>query len=258
MIALRFTTVTVCAALAVAGCDSAVPEPRPHEKRGGPHSQAPIPVGSDIAEFYKIRGFRPLWVTRSGVKPEARQLAVMIEDAANDGLDPNRYSVADVKAALQAAASGDAEGRARAELLLSRAYVRYARDLREPRHPGAMTYVDAELAPVRASSADLLEELSKASDLRGHLAALQEVNPLYSRLRRGAAAYRKRWSALPRISLPPGPDLRPGDTGERVDLLRRRLGLREGRAFDGALAKAVRTFKAVHALPPDPVADAAT
>ncbi|MDP8914818.1 MAG: L,D-transpeptidase family protein, partial [Pseudomonadota bacterium] len=42
------------------------------------------------------------------------------------------------------------------------------------------------------------------------------------------------------------------------DLLRRRLGLREGRAFDGALAKAVRTFKAVHALPPDPVADAAT
>ena len=258
MIAWRFMIVAVFAGLAIAGCDSAVPEPRPLEKRAGPYLEAPVPVGSDIADYYKNRGFRPFWMTRSGVKPEAFQLVAMIEDAANDGLDPGLFSVAEVKAALQAAASGDAKARARAELLLSRAYVRFARDLREPRHPDAMSYVDSGLAPVRASSADLLDELSNSRDLPGHLATLQQVNPLYARLRRGVAAYRKRWSALPRITLPLSPDLRPGDTDERVDLLRRRLGLPEGRAFDGALAKAVRTFKAVHALPPDFVADAAT
>jgi murein L,D-transpeptidase YcbB/YkuD len=258
MVACRFRIVAVCAALAVAGCNSADPEPRAIEERGEARSTAPVAVGSDIAEYYKDRGFRPLWVTRLGVKPEALQLAKMIEDAGSDGLDPGRYSLAEVKAALQSAAGGDPEARARAELLLSRAYVRYVQDLREPRHRDAMTYVDPELAPVRAASADLLDELSNASDLRRHLATLQEVNPLYARLRRGVASYRKRWSALPLVSLPSGPDLRPGDAGERVALLRRRLGLREGRAFDGELAKAVRTFKAVHALPPDFVADAAT
>ena len=258
MIACRVTILAVCAALAVAGCDSERPEPRPLENRGGALSEGPVQVGSDIAEYYKKRGFRPLWVNRSGVKPEALQLADRIEDAANDGLDPGLYSAAEVKAALQTASGGDAEARARAELLLTRAYVRYARDLREPRQPEAMTYVDPELAPRRVSSADLLVALSNTSDLRRHLATLGEVNPLYARLRRGVAAYRKRWSALPRVRLPLGPDLRPGDSGERVALLRRRLGLSEGRAFDGALAKAVRTFKAVHALPPDFVADAAT
>jgi murein L,D-transpeptidase YcbB/YkuD len=258
MIACRVTIVAVCAALSVAGCGSAAPEPRPIEERGAPGSAAPVQVGSDIADYYKTSGFRPLWVTRSGVKPEGRQLVAMIQDAANDGLDPRRYSLVEVKAALQSAASGDAEARARAELLLSRAYLRYARDLREPRRPDAMTYVDAELAPVRSSSADLLEELSNARDLGRHLSTLQEVNPLYARLRRGVAAYRKRWSGLPQISVPHGPDLSFGHTGGRVELLRRRLGLQEGRTFDGALAKAVRTFKAVHALPPDAVADAAT
>lgn len=254
----RFRIVAACAALALTSCDRRSAEPPPPLAKPQRHDQAPVRVGSDIAAYYKKSGFRPLWVTRSGLRPEALQLASMIEDAANDGLDPSSYSVAEVKAALQAAAGGDVEGRARAELLLSRAYVRYARDVREPRRPDAMTYVDAELAPLGQSSADLLDELSKAGDLRDHLASLQEVNPLYARLRRGAAAYRKRWSTLPRISLPPGPDLRPGDAGSRVDLLRRRLGLGVGRAFDGELAKAVRTFKAVHALPMDSVVDVAT
>ncbi len=254
---MRPKIVAVGLGLALAGCDGSAST---QAAKGvvTPSSTIPVVVDSDIAGFYKESGFRPLWVTRTGVKPAARQLAEMIEGAADDGLDPNLYSIGEVKAALNAVGNGDAAVRARAELLLSRAYVRYSRHLREPRHPGAMTYVDSELAPVRASSADLLGELSNARDLRRHLASFQEVNPLYSRLRRGVAAYRKRWSALPRVALPSGPALRPGDTGTRVGLLRRRLGLRDGRAFDGALAKAVRTFKAVHALPPDFVADAAT
>ncbi len=254
---MRPKIVAVGLALALGGCDGSAPT-QPATRDAAPLPNISVAVDRDIAEYYQRRGFRPLWVTRSGVKPEAVQLARMIEDAADHGLNPGAYAIPEIKAALQAAASGDSEARASAELLLSRAYVRYARDLREPRNPDAATYVDAELAPVRAQSGDLLDELSNASDLRGHLANVQEVNPLHSRLRRGVAAYRKRWSALPRTIIPSGADLRPGDSGERVGLLRRRLGLREGSAFDAPLAKAVRSFKAVHALPPDFVADAAT
>jgi murein L,D-transpeptidase YcbB/YkuD len=258
MIACRLRIVAVSAALAAAGCDSAVPEPRPLETKDVPTSSATVSVGADIAEYYKSSGFRPLWVTASGVKPEAVKLAAMFEAAADDGLDPGRYSPREVDAALNSAARGDAAARARIELLLTREYVRFAKDLREPRNPDAMTYVDAELAPVPPSSSDLLDELSNSRDLGSHLARLRDINPLYARLRRGAVAYRTRWSALPRIIVPQGPDLRPGEVGSRVEMLRHRLGLRPGRAFDGELAGAIRTFKAVHALPATSVADAAT
>ena len=257
MSAMRLKNIAMGLVLALPGCDGLAPT-QPVKREAAPGAGAPIVVDGDIAGFYRESGFRPLWVTRTGVTPAAGLLAGMIEQAADDGLDPDSYSIGAVKAALSDGANGDAAARARAELLLSRAYVRYARDLREPRHLGGMTYVDAELAPKPQSPRNLLDQLRAAPDLPGQLAALQQVNPLYSRLRRGSVAYRKRWSALPRITVPPGPDLRPGDSGERVELLRRRLGLGEGSAFDDTLAGAVRLFKAVHALPPNPVADAAT
>jgi murein L,D-transpeptidase YcbB/YkuD len=50
-----------------------------------------------------------------------------------------------------------------------------------------------------------------------------------------------------------------GASGERVRLLRARLGLTgSGTSFDAPLAAAVRRFEAVHGLPADGIADAAT
>ena len=66
------------------------------------------------------------------------------------------------------------------------------------------------------------------------------------------------WARLPEITLPPGPALRPGAKGERVALLRARLGLTSGTSFDKELAKKLRAFQADHGLPSDAIAGAKT
>jgi murein L,D-transpeptidase YcbB/YkuD len=85
--------------------------------------------GSEIAEFYRARGGRPLWVApQSG--GAAQLLLGLLNGASTDGLDANRYQVAKVADALRAAQRGDRRSVDRAEMLLSQAFVAYARDLR--------------------------------------------------------------------------------------------------------------------------------
>ena len=58
------------------------------------------------------------------------------------------------------------------------------------------------------------------------------VNPIYTDLRRGLIKYQQRWGSLPQLPIPAGPTLKLGATGERVAMLRTRLGLPEGEKFD--------------------------
>lgn len=183
--------------LALAACGSE-PAPTPPAAPGkaavaGP----PVRVPAEIAAFYRERSNRPLWVTRSGPRPEALRLAREIARAADHGLDPQRYGAAELAAALEAAASGGAAARARAELLLSRAYPAFVRDLRVPAGGGkGMTWVDEELAPKAPEARALLEAAASAPDLGRHLDEALAVNPLYAALSRG---YAHRRAASPRL-----------------------------------------------------------
>lgn len=158
----------------------------------------PVRVSAEIAAFYRERGSRPLWVTRAGVRPEALRLAGEIARAADHGLDPRRYGATELAAALDAAKSGDPAARARADLLLSRAYPAFVRDLRVPaRGRSAVTWVDPELAPEAPEALALLEAAAAAPDLARHLAGTIAMNPLYLALSRG---YARRRAAGPRFS----------------------------------------------------------
>jgi L,D-transpeptidase YcbB len=177
--------------LALAGCGSE-PAPTPPAAPGkaavaGP----PVRVPVEIAAFYRERSNRPLWVTRSGPRPEALRLAGEIARAADHGLDPGVYGAAELAAALEAAASGGAAARARAELLLSRAYPLFVGDLKVPAGGAkGMIWVDAELAPKRPGARALLEAAAAAPDLGRHLDEALAVNPLYAALSRGYARRR--------------------------------------------------------------------
>src|SRR5688572_7305376 len=95
-------------------------------------SAAPLAASYDsnsgINDFYRARGNRPLWLApQSG---GAGQLVLgLLNSAAVDGLDPNRYQVRKVADALRAAQNGNGRAVNRAELMLSQAFVAYARDL---------------------------------------------------------------------------------------------------------------------------------
>ena len=158
----------------------------------------PVKVSADIAAFYRDRGARPIWMDRRGPRPEALRLAGEIARAADHGLDPARYGAADLAAAIEAARSGDPAARARADLLLSRAYSAFVSDLRVPaRGKGSVTWVDEELAPEPPEVRALLEAAAAAPDLGRHLAEAMAMNPLYTALSRG---YARRRSAAPRLS----------------------------------------------------------
>ncbi|HEX8308958.1 MAG TPA: L,D-transpeptidase family protein [Allosphingosinicella sp.] len=158
----------------------------------------PVRVSAQIADFYRERGARPLWVDRNGPRPGAVRLAAEIERAADHGLDPVRYGVRDLTGALEAARSGDPAARARADLLLSRAYAAFVRDLRVPASGGkGVTWVDDELAPEPPTARALLDSAAAAQDLGRHVAQATAMNPLYTALSQG---YARRRSVSPRLS----------------------------------------------------------
>jgi L,D-transpeptidase YcbB len=120
-----------------------------------------------------------------------------------------------------------------------------------------MIYIDPELLPAVRRNDELLQELG----LEGREASvdlLLAANPLYTQLRRGLVRYRMAWGSLPQVEIPAGPVLRPGAEGERVELLRQRLGLVPGSAYDQELAGAVRLYQQAHAIRADGIAGAET
>jgi murein L,D-transpeptidase YcbB/YkuD len=158
----------------------------------------PVRLSADIAAFYRDRGARPLWMDRRGPRPEALRLAGEIGRAADHGLDPARYGAAELAAALEAARSGGPAALARADLLLSRAYGAFVRDLRVPASGRkGVTWVDDELAPDPPKPRALLDSAAAAPDLARHVAAATAMNPLYTALSRG---YARRRAAGPRLS----------------------------------------------------------
>ena len=121
-----------------------------------------------------------------------------------------------------------------------------------------MVYVDPEIAPVfqrreiQAGSFDFRPWTGAPVDM------FMPVHPLYTELRRGLVKYRQRWAGLPDIAIPQGPALKAGAKDERISLLRERLGLPAGDAFDAKLTTVVKEFQQVHGLKPDGIVSTAT
>jgi murein L,D-transpeptidase YcbB/YkuD len=73
-------------------------------------------------------------------------------------------------------------------------------------------------------------------------------------LRRALVGYQKQWGSLPQFHIPVGPTLQAGSKGQRVTLLRERLGLSPGSRFDDAVAARVAAYQKVHGLRSDGIA----
>ncbi|URD62105.1 L,D-transpeptidase family protein [Sphingomonas sp. KRR8] len=129
-----------------------------------------------------------------------------------------------------------------------------------------MAVVDEDAMPQEPEqAADGLREAVPDEQWSGAPVDLvQAVNPLYTELRRAYVRYKLEWGGLPRVLIgESGPVLAKGATGERVDALRRRLGLPVPdpllpTGFDGALEQKLKDFQAAHGLPADGKANAET
>ena len=135
-----------------------------------------------VADFYRARGGRPLWLApQSGTS--AQMLLGLLSSASADGLNPNRYQVRKLAGALRAAGRGDPRAVSRAESMLSQAFVMYVSDLRRAPNLG-IVYVDPELRPVPPSPRQLLETAAAAPSLQSYVDSMGWMHPTYGQLRR--------------------------------------------------------------------------
>ncbi|HZF42848.1 MAG TPA: L,D-transpeptidase family protein [Sphingomonadaceae bacterium] len=205
----------------------------------------------DLRAFYEARGFRPLWLAGSGPTAAVIELIRLIDEAALDGLDPASFDPDRLHELVERADSP--RSLARADVALSRAFVRYAGALRQPRNVGTI-YLDKELAPRIPSAGALLTAAATAPSLRDHVAGMGWMNPIYADLRRGLASSRASRTGRAGITVPATTTLRPGSSGASVWYLRQRLALPAGGAYDRAVAAAVAEFQEARGLPVDGVA----
>jgi murein L,D-transpeptidase YcbB/YkuD len=117
-----------------------------------------------------------------------------------------------------------------------------------------MVYIDPEIAGNIRWRNTKLDDVTFARYAGAPLDLIQAINPLYADLRRGLLDYQKTWGVLPQFTMPAGPMLTIGSEGERVTLLRERLGLPVGSRFDEPLSKRVADYQKVHGLDVDGIA----
>src|SRR6478672_9824525 len=91
----------------------------------------PFPGAAGMACFYDRRHYAPAWIGDAGVKGEAAQLITALGQAPEDGLDSERYRLADLRQRLAQAEAHPTPGDlAEIDLRLTDAFLRLAADLR--------------------------------------------------------------------------------------------------------------------------------
>jgi murein L,D-transpeptidase YcbB/YkuD len=139
---------------------------------------------SQIAAFYRERGGAALWLApTSGAA--AQELLSLLATAQADHLNPRRYDVRGLSRALDAARTNPAAAN-RAEMMLSEAFVAYARD--QKHDPGGITYVDPQLRPSPPEAGELLADAAHAHSLSDYVQNMGWMNPIYAKLRAAIAS----------------------------------------------------------------------
>lgn len=224
------------------------------------HQSDPAP---DLAAFYEARDFAPAWLVAGRLTAAARALADVLAASAAEGLRPSDYHADPLRRLVARSGLLTASEQARLDVLLSDAFLRYARDQHLGRVRPERLYDDWDEPPRAFDPARLLADALRAGRVEERLAALPPPHAGYRRLRRALARYRAFAEAGGWPALGPGPTLRLSDRDARIATLRRRLRFTddlhasadtaESVLFDAAVEAAVRTFQQRHGLDTDGV-----
>ncbi|MBI4844191.1 MAG: L,D-transpeptidase family protein [Nitrospirae bacterium] len=221
-------------------------------------------ASSMIADFYRGKGFEPVWVQDKNYQVLASELISAINNAYLEGLAPAHYHLEQINLALDQAVGGvtgasfsGIETLADLEMLLTDAYLMLSCHYSE----GCESSLSMEPEWLKnVGNADLMSLLQKSSRERRIKEALNELLPSseeYSRLRDALARHRliEKEGGWPKVSN--GPLLRSGSQGIRVAELKKRLSISgdlntamglNGAVFNNELKDAVIRFQKRHGL----------
>lgn len=137
-----------------------------------------------LVEFYTNRHGEGLWVTASGLKPEAKALAAEIANADHYALDVSRFKVP--KLADGALTVTDTDGLADAEIMYSKAALLYARDARGGRIPDPAKELTTNLdrRPQWIEPKIVIDALAATHEPDAYLRSLEPQHEQFERLRK--------------------------------------------------------------------------
>jgi murein L,D-transpeptidase YcbB/YkuD len=206
--------------------------------------------------FYDARENQAFWMSSSGPYTRADELYAKLEQSWTHGLNPNNYHVKQIGKLIE---NPGMFNKADLELLLTDAFLRYARDMSGMRiNPDDMK-LDAKDWLMPMSGEDALSGLAAADDFDDLLEALEPKTATYKKIREEfirvsaapAAEYEKH------LPVHFGGLMKPGWSHKGVLGLRLRLGVpvpeRNKYVYDDELAAAVMKFQRENELDGDGV-----
>lgn len=202
-----------------------------------------------MAAVYAAAAYPTLWSRDGQWLPAAQSLVAVLRNAASDGLDPADYPLP----ALQMGKDASPKAWFEADLKLSVAAIRYARDARGGRLDPAR--LSALITPtLDLPSADgVLVVLGSAPDAGTALLGFNPQHEGYRALKDKLARLRDTNVPRPLVHVPKGPTLRVGMRDPRVPLIRARFNLGpssgDETAYDTRVASAVAAFQKQKGLP---------
>lgn len=206
-----------------------------------------------VKDYYKGRGMRALWISKTKVNKQARDLIDFLENSDHEGLRGNDYHLSLIKLILKEKGPlGDLE------ILLTDAFFAVASDLSvgrlSPRILGAYLKARSTVPDLK----QLLDQAISSKDIRKNLEIVAAQHPGYSGLRKALALYRQMAAKGGWKMIPPGSKLDRGDQGPRVLALRKRLQVTGdlgrqsvGDRFDASLEEGLKHFQKRHGLEED-------
>jgi L,D-transpeptidase YcbB len=174
----------IAAAVALAFVPASQVAPSPAYAQGA--ALAPVPADTSVEDFYRARNGAPLWLA-GGNQASADKLLILLQSVQVDGLSPSKYDTKKLSKVLRKAWGGDPRAVARADRMLSEAFVTYVNDLKRVPTPG-MTFVDPVLSPRPQSAMSILLQAASAPSLPEYVSAMGWMNPIYAALRQAIAS----------------------------------------------------------------------
>lgn len=212
-----------------------------------------------LRQFYAEREFRPIWIGADGVTAGARAAYATLAKTDEDGLEPLDYAVPVIGERLSAS---DTATQAELEVMLSRAVVGYAGDLKAGRLVPNEVDSEFQIHPERPDAGLILTGAALAGDVTTYLAGFAPQTPNYARLKQMLADYRAIAARGGWRQVTEGESLKPGMVDIRIPAIRGRLveagDLAADQAngsdvFDPVLEAAVKRFQWRHGLDQDGV-----
>ncbi len=210
-----------------------------------------------LMPYYVSSGAQTVFIEGNHLSPAGAELVAVLSNSRLDGLDSSDY-VANAFGALKRLTSDD--DAAGAELALSQAFLKFARDLHSGRSTPSMNATDIVIERKTIDPVKWLTSV-RANGVNAVVVALRPHHAQYEKLRQMLYSYYSYESLGGWDVISAGPSLKPGMISPRVAELRASLAARgyknltssDASSFDAKLTDGVQRYQRASGIEPDAV-----